>query len=207
MKLDFSVFSQPLSKQEGHRGTKGTATINAANSVPSLVLPTRDTGDNFSGASDLSRVSPVEAVKGGTESPTIYRGVPTVPLVPPPKVDGCYPKEHLSTLDAPEPEDLLDPLRPLLVQWLDSRLKLDAEGIALCLPPRWSAGVNSLYAEHCSWMFDHHNGIVPPTLTEFRHLLLELCFEIRMFCGEECVLHVALKEDVDAAQFDGLSSL
>lgn len=94
--------------------------------------------------------------------------------------------------------DLLDDLRQPFVEWFDARAWLDAKAAALRLSPRWCAGVNSLYADCCSWVFDHRQGLVPPTLAEFRHLLRELCFEICIICGEQFVWNIALREDVEA---------
>jgi hypothetical protein len=99
-----------------------------------------------------------------------------------------------------DPPNILDPLhdlRPSFVAWFDARIWLDAEAVALRIPnPRWCSGIGALYADHCAWMFDR--GLVPPVLAEFRHLLEELCLEMRDLHGEQLVSHIALKEDVEA---------
>lgn len=83
------------------------------------------------------------------------------------------------------------------VAWFDSRVWLDAEAVALRRPdPRWSTGVNALYADFCAWMFAQ--DLAPVTREQFRNLLAELCCEIRPLNGEEFVSNLALKEDVEA---------
>jgi hypothetical protein len=80
------------------------------------------------------------------------------------------------------------------VQWFDSRVRLDAEAVALGRPdPRWRAGLTALHADFCRWMLER--DLSPPVQAEFRHLLEELCLEIRTVRGESFVSNVALKED------------
>jgi hypothetical protein len=212
MKLDFSIFSQPAFKTGGQWGTWGTINVHAGSRVPPPVVPSGDTRDTFSGAQGLSPLSPPCLSSGGTESHAIHNGVPLVPLVPfeqiekrlgTPVYDPETPARPVpQTLQPPEPDefDPLDPLRPLFTAWFDANVQLDAKTVALRQHPQWSAGVNSLYSNHCGWMFDHHQGPVPPTLPEFRHLLQELCFEIRIIYGEEYVPNITLREDAEAAQ-------
>jgi hypothetical protein len=55
-----------------------------------------------------------------------------------------------------------------------------------------------MYVDFCRWAWEHEES--PPTRDEFLYLLQELCFEIRVFAGEEFVPNIALKEDVLAQQ-------
>ena len=191
MKLNFSCFRSLTPNDRGRVGTRGTTSVHEPSAVPAGEERGGGNGDKPPASEKLSPVSPHGRTGVGTQMPAICAGVLGVPGVPTIKMEGD---------DAEQDFDPLDSLRPLFVAWFDANVQLDAMTLALRQPTRWYAGVNSLYSHHCGWMFDHHQGPVPPTLPEFRHLLQELCFEIRMICGEECLPNIALKEDADAAQ-------
>jgi hypothetical protein len=93
-----------------------------------------------------------------------------------------------------EPDEF-NPWRKFFVEWFDANIRLDAEWLALRRrDPQWRTDVSDLHAAFCRWMFAQ--GEVPPLRAEFRHLLEELCCDIRNVGGEQLVLGLALKEDV-----------
>jgi hypothetical protein len=69
-----------------------------------------------------------------------------------------------------------------------------------CIPapgptnPGWCSGVITLRADFCCLMFNR--DLAQPTSTQFRHMLLEFCFETRLIHREEFVLNVALMKGV-----------
>jgi hypothetical protein len=103
----------------------------------------------------------------------------------------------------PDDLDLLDSLRVPFVQWFDTQIKLDVQAVAVRLPnPRWCVGLIALHVDFCRWMFERHQ--VPPVLAGFRHLLEELCFEIRSVGGgEQFVSNIAFIEDVETQKLFG----
>ena len=90
----------------------------------------------------------------------------------------------------------LDDLRGPFVDWFDAKIWLDAEWVARSeRSPRWFTSVSTLYADFCGWMSDHR--MAPPTDEQFRHLLEELCFEIRNVGRDQMVMNIASKDDLD----------
>ena len=101
-------------------------------------------------------------------------------------------------IEAPVEFDPLCDLRQPLVSWFDSRVRLDAQAVALRTLPRWCTTITALYGDFCAWMFDRQQA--PPTSQQFRNLLLELCCELRKIADEEFVWNVALRDDVKALE-------
>ena len=96
----------------------------------------------------------------------------------------------------PDHDPTEDRLTPLFVRWFDCRIHLDARGIALRQTPTWSTPVHALHADFVRWTLER--DLAPPISGQFRHLLEELCFEVRDVGGEQLVPNVAFKEDIQA---------